>query len=592
MKLPDWLRQTLATFEQTAEAHNEAQIGDAVNRAVRNQTEMSDEERVAAAAEAVAFFFYERPDEDSVWGTYFAPMMTATKQDGTPFYSPDIADLDERVVSHWEARATSVQDPVMKARYADLVWDLKKVITRKPPSPEYARMAIDAYVEATQKALYPMDIEGVQWLQRALSLSLKIRDRHRKDKVVEFMFEFYDRVANPRHIGVWIFLFDTLYGRKDLITPEQEARIISNLETMLNATSAPSTPAEFNPFGAEAAAERLSRHYEKQKDKTASERVIKAYGESFERVAREASPMLAISWLPPIIERYKRLGLKQDAERLQRLMEEKGKQIAGEMKSFSAKVEFKKEDIDKLIESLTSGDLASSVARIAAYFIPDVAATKDLLEKLRKEAPLSSLIPITRVEDGRPTAKIGSIDEDAEGRLHNQLAQTIQFYQPFLALALDRLRERHKFTTEDILGEIYKSPIFEENRRELLKEGLAAYESGDFLKAIHVLVPQIEHALRHLLALLGIPIIKAVRTQPGIMDAKSMNDVLIEERARAALTENLWRYLVVFYVDRRGFNLRNNLAHGLVDMSAFNRYIADRVFHTLLALSLIRNTQE
>ena len=68
-----------------------------------------------------------------------------------------------------------------------------------------------------------------------------------------------------------------------------------------------------------------------------------------------------------------------------------------------------------------------------------------------------------------------------------------------------------------------------------------------------------------------------------------MNDVLNDERARSALTENLWRYLSVVYIERKGgLNLRNDLAHGLVDPKSFNRGIADRVFHTLLALSLMR----
>ena len=68
-----------------------------------------------------------------------------------------------------------------------------------------------------------------------------------------------------------------------------------------------------------------------------------------------------------------------------------------------------------------------------------------------------------------------------------------------------------------------------------------------------------------------------------------MNDVLGDPRVREAMRENLWRYLSVVYIERRGgLNLRNDLAHGLVSPKAFNRSIADRVVHTLLALSLMR----
>ena len=112
------------------------------------------------------------------------------------------------------------------------------------------------------------------------------------------------------------------------------------------------------------------------------------------------------------------------------------------------------------------------------------------------------------------------------------------------------------------------------------------------MKAIHVLVPQIEHLLRMFLGRLGIPTRKTVRNQPGITDAKNMNDVLADVRVKESLTENLWRYLAVVYIDRRGLNLRNDLAHGLVPRAGFKRSIADRIFHTLLALSRMRAPQQ
>jgi hypothetical protein len=37
-------------------------------------------------------------------------------------------------------------------------------------------------------------------------------------------------------------------------------------------------------------------------------------------------------------------------------------------------------------------------------------------------------------------------------------------------------------------------------------------------------------------------------------------------------------------------NLRNDLSHGLLGPSVFNKAVADRVFHTLLAISLMRTT--
>jgi lysyl-tRNA synthetase class 1 len=47
---------------------------------------------------------------------------------------------------------------MMRARYADLVWDLKRAITQQKPNPEFARIAIDSYIEAADKKFYPMEM--------------------------------------------------------------------------------------------------------------------------------------------------------------------------------------------------------------------------------------------------------------------------------------------------------------------------------------------------------------------------------------------------------------------------------------------------
>jgi hypothetical protein len=156
-------------------------------------------------------------------------------------------------------------------------------------------------------------------------------------------------------------------------------------------------------------------------------------------------------------------------------------------------------------------------------------------------------------------------------------------------LVLEKLRERYAPSIDDLLSYLCQSPLLAQTRRELLEQGLRAYEQGDFTKAVHVLVPQIEQSLRNLLGLLRIPTTKTIPRHPGVQDVKSMNDVLSDSRVQQVMTENLWRYLSVVYIERRGgLNLRNDLAHGLVDPKAFNRSTADRVFHTLLALSLMR----
>ncbi len=597
VKIPEWVRKVLSSFESRTEPYMEVAIADALRAARNAQGDLNDENWRGFIAEWSAFLFLESRNKESVWGTYFAPMMSAKKKDGTDFFSPDVKELDASTAAHWEERARSCPNPVMRARYSDLVWDLKRAITVQKADPAYARTAIDSYLRAADRKLYPIEVVGIQWLGRALDLSLSINDEDRTKRVVEFMFEFYDRVAQPQFVGTWLFLFDYLYGEK-FINPEQESRIIANLEAMLSKTSDTASSetgvhATLDPWGAEAAAERLARHYHRRSDKANVDRVIKAYGGAFRYLAGQADPMMAMAWLQPVIERYEQEGLKAEAEQLQLMSAEKGKNIGDELKQISVKVDIKPEEIEKLVDQLIGADdLGTAFGRIAGYFIPKANDARKLLEQLRADAPLLSIIPISIIaSDGHTTAKIASLDEDPDGRLHKQLAETVGFYQPFLAHTLAKLRERYAPTTEKVLDFLCQSPLFAESRTGLLRDGLLAYEQGDFVKAIHVLVPRVEDTLRNFLGHMGRPTLKTVRGQPGIMDAKNMNDVLRDDQMRTVLTENLWRYLEVVYVDKRGMNLRNDLAHGLLAPNVFNRYVADRVFHTLLALSLMRERQ-
>ena len=450
IRIPEWVANVLASYETRTDPHNEVQIADLLDSNRRTQGDLDDEAWRGYLAERSAFLFADRSEEDSVWETYFAPMFTATQNDGTELRVPDVKDFDLATVTYWEGRARSVQNPIMRARYADLVWDLDRVITRRRRGYEYAQIAIDSYLEAANLRLYPMAIEGVGWLGRALNLSISISDRARQRRTVEAIFDFYDKTLNPTEIGVWTFPFDCLYGTRDLLTQEEEARLVTNLETMLSRTSGQGDPAEFDPFGAQAAAERLVRHYKRQNDKSNAHRAIKAYGQAFEKLSKDASPMLATAWLQPVIERYEQEGLSEEAEQLQTMSAEKRRNIGAELKTVEVKTEIKQADVDALVEHLLgSGDLGASLGRVAEYFIPNADRARDFLEKMKTETPFLSMVSTVVVAgDGRPSARIGSLEEDADGRLHGQLAQNIGFYAPFLAHTLDQLRVRYAPSVE------------------------------------------------------------------------------------------------------------------------------------------------
>lgn len=555
--VPDWVQNILDTYKAKKEPFQECEISSALNKAAKEQKELKDADQKAFFSEWAAFQFGANSRRVSVWGTFFSPMMTLKKQDGIAVHSPDIKELDAEILTHWEERATISMDPVMRARYADLVWDMKATVTGQRANVEFARTAIDSYLEAVEKERYGMEMFGVDWLARALQLARSIKDDDRIKRAVDSLFNFYEKIAEVGRAGTWIFLFDLLYGEK-CITSDQEARIVAQLEDMFAIVTdlkpSASGTYRYDPFAAESAADRLLRHYHKVKDKANVDRVTKAMGGTFEHMAGKASPMMAAIWLPRIVERYQQEGLKEDAERAQLLAQERGKNIAADMKTISVESGLTQEDVDKIVAKLVRpDDLEGSLIRIGANFLPDVDGARTLLERMRTEAPFVSMMPVSFVDEaGNPTAVMGALDDDEDGRLYQQLGRSLQFLQPILGYTLEKFREVLHPSVEDVVAFLWRSPVFANLRQELVREGLAAYEQGDFVKAIHVLIPQVENALREFLGRLGAPTRKPVKNHPGINEAKNMNDILADKRVRSVLHERVWRYLILVYVEKRG----------------------------------------
>jgi hypothetical protein len=591
MTIPEWISAVLAAFDMKIDPHSETEIAEFLQKERSKRGDLEEEEWKAYLAEHSVFFLigYQKPRE-SFWGTHFGPMAIFPGGEGKPtVVTPDISALDAETIAHWERRAEEASSPLMKARYADAAWDLAKMICGAKPNHQMARVASDAYLSAVDHRLFTIPIFATHWLVRALDLAMSVRDENRTRSAVDSILRFYDANLSPKFVGVWIALFDLLYEHPDLVTEKQLGSLVSGLEDMLKRLLTRDEGGEFDPFNAQAVGERLVRHYKKSGDAGQAERVLKSIGAAFQMIAEGAGATLATAWLEPVAQRYEQEGMKADAEIIRNRLEDLYAKIPGEMKTYSFPVEFKKDDIDALLASLVADDsLAVTLRKVAAYFTPKVSEAQSLIEKKKGIAPLASLLPIEIVSaDGRPQAHLGSVEDDLEGHLYYQLNQLMSFSDPLLYLAMERIREQFVPSAEELTSLLFECPVFDTTRRQIVHEGLTAYLGRDHMKAIHLLVPQIEGVLRNLLPLIGVPPVKSVPRSPGIIDVKSMNNILDEPRIREVLPEDVWRYLTLLYIDRRGANLRNNLAHGLIPPQGFNEYTSNRVLHSLFVLTPI-----
>lgn len=155
------------------------------------------------------------PAKDSPWGTNYGPVVVAAQPDGTAYYAPDIKEIDAEIIAYWEERSERTPHPIMQARYADLVWDLKKAVTGNAPNVAFAPRAIDAYLNAVTGNRYkdPL-IHAAFAAKRALELALRVSDTNRFLLCKAVMVDLFAQALKPKHQGVWATIYDSLTGTK------------------------------------------------------------------------------------------------------------------------------------------------------------------------------------------------------------------------------------------------------------------------------------------------------------------------------------------------------------------------------------------
>ena len=586
LETPGWGTSVLDEFER-ARFFDETDVAGQVFAAAKKIESPTAEEKKAADAECWGFNFHpQTPGEVSEWKTHFGPAFVMGD-----FRNPDIAWIDQAVVKYWVNRMSIAKHPLLRARYADLVWDLSKRACSMKPSIDAARIAIEGYVAAAVMADSDNATTASDRLERAMRLAVSIGDMPRAEHARDALVDLFTRVNET---WGWVTLYDFFNDSPKIkLMDAQWDAAVSGLEA--HVTEVDGKPEGIDPGGSLHVAARLVRHYQRLSHHSDAHRVVLACGKAAERFAAKADHTRAYFWLDQVFRFFRINGLDAEAERIQIEARRRGEQARGEAKPISAGLEVPSDELDKFLTELTDGGLDAALQNIAGHFVPDLNTLRDRLKQFRKEFPMGTMWPIAKMAEGQMVGQIGSIDTDPDGALLNAVADEIRHGKFFLEKTFDRLRERYSVTADQIVDFLFESVAFTVGFRSIIHQGVEAYLGEDHPKAISLLVPQIENGLRFLLPLIGRPQNKPKRgDQPG-MTEKTLTDMLEYEPAiKDKFGEDAQLYMVAFLADSRGLNIRNRMCHGLMMKEDFNRWISDRVLHTMLLLGMCRrkNTAE
>ncbi len=572
----------LGRFEESTEPFRESAVLSALGELGKEMRSTGIDCPASLQAEGIAFQLVENSlDKEDSWGVYYGPHIIGENEAGERVDIPSLASITPEIVDYWEERARSTTHPILRSRYADLVWEFSKTVCKKGADVELARMVIDDNVSMITGHLCKAKAVTPIKLRRALRLALSIGDEQRVDSVRAVV------LAENRdgYWYVWETIYDELLDNKAARLSESEhAILIQSLEKETETDCKSENPSMTQ---VESMCLWLAAYYRKRRQTESVRRILALFAESMLRDIPNYPAMTAATRCERVHDVYREYGLNAEADALIPRMEALCIKSRNEMERFPFTFEIPKHELDEWVDGIVEESLELACQNIAVHFTEDEDKARAALPELAKAAPLMHLCRNCIVnEDGVTIATIGLWKDDEEGNLVSHMAKGMKFSAPILRAALEAVQRKYAPSVDQILGILYMSPAFNTNRRSLIKQGLTAYFGGDYVTALHLLIPQFEYALRHLARLLNLPVYR--KGKHGGFQLRNLDELLKMEIVVRTLSKQCSQYFRVLFTDQRGWNLRNEVCHGLSRPEEFNVAVADRVFHSLLVLSLLR----
>lgn len=477
--------------------------------------------------------------------------------------------------------AERVDDSRLKGRLADLLW-----LRTRPKQPAHALMAIDAYRS--------LPLEPRTWLgdgrkcwERAFRLARVLREAagERAAEMEESVLATFNAEQHEnKFFSRWLAELMLEHG----LGRTQRPSIAARLEALGRAFDAAGDLHTSRSYFEHAAS-----WFRACGDKVKSTEMTAAEAETWAKEARLRSAgdgvghLVAATFYENAIQVYRTIprALRADhrveerMDELRTLLAEEGQMALGEM----AMVRTPGVDISEIVASARDAvrskpplEALRSFAQI--YNGVRVETLRESVLKTLREFPLQALFGSTMMSrDGRTIAKQPAMGFESQAtqadiaavnaamvRDHGTVVQMV--VQGSILPALEVLVAEHRFQESDFEALARGSPIVPKDRARLFAKALFAGFERDFVQATHILVPQVEQMVRHHLKAAGAKTTNLDRN--GIENENGLSTLMELPQAEQVFGPDLAFEIRALFCDPVGPNLRNELAHGLMDEEA------------------------
>lgn len=544
----------------------------------------NNEEAKNIMYEAAAFMLCEHGDS---FTGYFQPMAVFTSGATVPpreFFSPE-------ALQYLEKRANTTHNPIIASRFADVVWDLPS-----QKNPKMARLAIDKYLECAE--IYMKNLWGVEFsisIKRIVQLATVINDVTRLKLIKDIVLKKLAELDEKRDYRFCLDLAEAIASASRIKLDESEAKKVEEIlnrgaryyqedhtedVTRLGPTKAPNEHF-VRSFHESISNLSSTKHLLKVDTNLHRVEIARSHEREGDKALENKNYLAAVFFLQNAERHFNDLGMSYDRDRVRVKLAQAGLKSEEDLKTISTEITIEKAKIDEYIHPLLAGTAGESLKRIASapHFIPSVDRAERLTTELRQKYPLQYLISRVHLKEGHV---VGSFSKDSDihnQAIVNQLVMEIRISNIFLRHLFDKLINELGLNAEMLTKHFEEWGLCKQRNLALLKKGFEHYFWGDYVSALHILIPQFEDTLRSLLEKAQRPI-----SRPGYGVA-ILKYLLEDETFKTAAGIDLIRYYQVVLCETTGMNLRNDLSHGLLDPESMTRGTVEIVIHLLLTLT-------
>ena len=508
-------------------------------------------------------------------------------------------DFKEAEIRLFDEIIGSIDSPLLKGRLADLVW-----VKNKSLGVKNALDAIDSYRQL------PLDVDtwfsdGERCWQRAIDLSRMVGPTA-GDRLDEMKTSIIEALKSASAEDKF-FSYQLAHTLRSNGLGESDATMVAEkLESLAG---------EFREAGDFHASESFynasANWYKHSGDDDKSIDMTVAQAEAFvdEANARLSSDSpshgVAASFLEDAIQVYRtiprdhrdRHDVGQRIQELRLRLNEHGKRALDEMATVSGSPVDFRDSIEQARDAVSGKTVQEALGTFAnLYHVSANKLRESAIRNLSRTPFLASIPKVYSSHDGRVIARTPGISastpsEDDEAEILAQMNRVEYgtlvsiIVQALILPALDVLTLEHRLRTADLIDLARRSPIVPIGREVLFGKALAQGFDREFATSIHLLAPQIEHMVRIPLKIAGVS--TSHLDQDGIETENGLSALIDLPETTAIFGENLTYEIKALFCDQMGPNLRNNIAHGLLNDQEVHS--VDVIYAWWLGLKLVFN---